>query len=318
MNIQEIAREIASAEYVPLKKLASYNVVIQYAAFLIITDLVIRSSDLDGKKEHSIVFQRAFTMIAPQGRESTDETAISCIKLARLLGFREYCNAYANVRNAIPLLFQTHSQLSKRILENEWKVPGQGVEDNMGATVKSIEATVRKEMEVVRSKWEVRLDKWRQLSLASYIKLCEEDKARVDFLVANPEATELPYTAEQEKQWAQVQDAYKKLGVVLEARQDFAITVNARKQVFETTQNNVTTIQETSKVQAAALEELEKKFLKKQSEYTQTLGRLHVWKKQLDHEKAKMDQYAEEMNAFHSHVFKAATAFLAQHGVYSN
>lgn len=305
----QLVNIVASTEYANLKPLASFNVATQYAAFLMTSALVIHQSSVDGKEEHADVIFRAFSMLAPQAREKTTQTSTQLTKTARMLGIREYYEKYVMLRDPIPILFDNHVARAAALLTDEWKVPGQGADYNMGTTATSIVETSKKELEMVQAKWSVHLSKWREMTLPAYNALNVENRAKVDYLVANPDATELPASYKLATLDGEVEETRTALDKMLAVRQDSIVMAEAEKGPLVKSQEHVDMHIQLCKNQAAKLDELECQFHAAKKMYDEYMERLDSWKVVRDEAQATHSRYQESIRDANTQVCHWASCF---------
>jgi hypothetical protein len=275
-QLAEVVIIIGTVEYANLKQLASFNVVAQYAAFLVTSTLVLRQSSLCDQ-EHADTLGRAFSMLAPQARESTDETGAQLTKNLYMLGVREYYSKYVMLRDPLPVLFQEYATRLTALRTCEWKVPGQGVDDNMGATVTSIADATNKELELLQTKWAGRLREWRQMSMATYTALSADDRLKMDYLLANPTVTELPVSEKLATLETKLGTDRGKLDASLNMRQDAIIMVEAERVPHTRAQENVDKHAKLCEEYAHNLDKLERQFHTAKKAHRESMERLRAW-----------------------------------------
>jgi hypothetical protein len=306
---------IASGSYASLEPLDQFNAITRLAAFMVASVLALDHRPFAESPEHCNVLTRAFYLLAPQARESTDGTDGALCKQAIMLGVRQYVNNYVVAEHPIGTLLDRASKVLTEAMDSTDRIPGQGVKDSLGVDVKTLIRHISHQYNQIDECWNGRLSTWRKIPLPRYVALSPDDKAKVDYLLSRPDATDFCFDDRVTTHIAILRRDKQQLDQALETRRDVSAAMQIEQAALNQIEAHLSEAQVACQAQEEKLEDLERQFYTAREVHTQTLRRCKQWEDAKAPAQARLARQKEQLTDLEKKLGKYATNVFDQDAV---
>jgi len=271
------------------------NIILKYAGFLVHSALTLHWSPLPDASSHVSALIRAFQVLAPHARTTTEETADQLIHESYLIGVYMFYTSLGG-SDSVAAIFDLHKDILAQTEDHEWKIAGQGIMDTLGATVTSVLQTTQKLFTEIETKWSARVSKWTQVQLSDYIKLPLSDKEKIAYLLEHPESADFPLSESTRVCKRNVETTRAMLDGLLARRQDVALLMSSCENSKDQTASKFEKVQKEYEDACQTVDDLERQFHQARLHMELCKERLANWTEVKAEGESKLQTYQKSMN----------------------